>query len=219
MTEFHALDWFEVKGRGSVAVIEKLPEGEYDPDLYKGKQVIIDGDEYTILGVETFAIPRSESMPYRHSFGLLVKAKNMQDKVYSKQVRRWYLNGKGYAGRKLAYKALAYRLLLDELLGEVFIETGYDGAGGSYEIKRGRAKLIKLDDTQAKAEIHDLFMAKFPHTDSVSCRAWCDKRYLGDGETEDGYVYDSCRAAQRDWIERKAEELINAEISSNPGAG
>lgn len=128
----------------------------------------------------------------------------MNDLITSKKVTRWYYKGKGYSSKRLAYKKLAYRHLLDEVLGENIIKTNYDDYGHSWERNKGRSKLQGVSD--AKATIHDLFAEKFPHTDCDETTCW--KRYLPDGETEDGYLYDTCRKAQRDWINQKADELI-----------
>jgi hypothetical protein len=74
---FEASDWFNIPGRGDVAVIknpaERLEDYDLaDPDHLKGQLVSIDGKPYTVRGVETFLIARSESRPYRLPFSLLV---------------------------------------------------------------------------------------------------------------------------------------------------
>ena len=120
--------------------------------------------------------------------------------VTSRQVTRWYFDGKGYSNKMLAYKKMAYKLLLDELLGDVGVtqELGQNAYGdeGTYEVKLPREKLRDLSDKEIKNFIHDAFLEKFPHETSLRCDTVCAKRYLGDGETEDGYVYDTCKAAQ-----------------------
>lgn len=73
MRELKATDWYEIKGRGKVAVIDQMPEDEYDPNNFEGQTVLIDGKQYTVAGVESFAIGRSREHPYRLGFGLLVQ--------------------------------------------------------------------------------------------------------------------------------------------------
>lgn len=127
--------------------------------------------------------------------------------ITSKKVTRWYLNGKGYSSKKFAYKKLAYQYLLDEVLGE--------------NINGGRVKLKDLDEEESKATMHDLFAEKFPHEVSSRCDYVCRKNYkdvwTGEGPDveEDGFAFDSCKAAQQDWLNSKAEELINESEQSN----
>jgi hypothetical protein len=65
---FHAAEWIEITGRGLVAVIENN-EG-INPRGLTGQRVLIDGDEFLVRGVETFAVP--DWSVSRHPFGLLV---------------------------------------------------------------------------------------------------------------------------------------------------
>lgn len=65
---FHATDWIEITGRGTVAVIEN--DDEINPRPLTGKIVLIDGKEYRVRGVETFRVP--DWSVHRHPFGLLV---------------------------------------------------------------------------------------------------------------------------------------------------
>lgn len=70
---FTAIEWYRIKGRGKVATIANLPKDEYDPDNFRGQKVCIDGRLYRVHGVESFAVVRSKSTPYRGKFGLLVE--------------------------------------------------------------------------------------------------------------------------------------------------
>jgi hypothetical protein len=73
---FTAADWFEIPGRGKVAAISALPEGDhvYDPRTFKGWRVMIDGKQYDVTGVETsLGYVPTPARPYRGGFGLLVK--------------------------------------------------------------------------------------------------------------------------------------------------
>lgn len=122
--------------------------------------------------------------------------------VTSKKVTRWYLNGKGYATEKAAYKKLAYTCLLDEVLGKV-----HEGV---------RSKFKGLSDDEITKTMRDLFADKFPHEVSSRCYYVCRKNYRdvwdsysGPDVEEDGFFYESCKAAQQDWINNKAEELRN----------
>lgn len=65
-------DTFDITGRCATFTSSKfvLPEGMYDPDQLRGETILLCGVEVRVIGVETFAIPRSPSSPYRHSFGL-----------------------------------------------------------------------------------------------------------------------------------------------------
>lgn len=129
--------------------------------------------------------------------------------ITSKKVTRWYLNGKGYSSKKFAYKKLAYQYLLDEVLGE--------------NIDGGRVKLKGLTADEAKATMHDLFAEKFPHEIDQRCDYVCHKTYSqvwdnynGPDEVEDGFAFDSCKAAQQTWIKNKAEEIYENEENSTP---
>ena len=76
MRSFTAQDWFTITGRGKVAVIAALHEGDdvYDPRAFKGWRVSIDGEHYDVTGVETsLGYVPTAARPYRGSFGLLVK--------------------------------------------------------------------------------------------------------------------------------------------------
>lgn len=74
MYSFHAQYWHEISGLGKVAEIgpDHLPHGMYDPRQLRGHDVEIDGVVYRVKAVETFAIPRSPSHPYRDWFGLVI---------------------------------------------------------------------------------------------------------------------------------------------------
>lgn len=76
MRSFTAQDWFTITGRGRVAVIAGLAEGDhvYDPRTFKGWRVRIDSEEYDVTGVETtLGYLPTPDRPYRGAFGLLVK--------------------------------------------------------------------------------------------------------------------------------------------------
>ena len=76
MRAFTAQEWVTITGRGRVALIAGLPEGDhvYDPRTFKGWRVRIDSQEYDVAGVEaTFGYVPSPSRPYRGAFGLLVR--------------------------------------------------------------------------------------------------------------------------------------------------
>lgn len=117
----------------------------------------------------------------------------------SKKVTRWYLDGKGYASKKIALKRLAYQHLLDEVLGEV--ENGV------------RVNLKDLNEDEVKETMTRLFAEKFPHEVAKRCDYVCRKNYKdvwtaeGPDVEEDGFAFDSCKAAQQDWIKERAEEL------------
>lgn len=135
--------------------------------------------------------------------------------ITSKKVTRWYFKGRGYSSKKLAYKKWAYRLLLDDILGENVIKVSHDDFGNSYEENKGRPAVEGLTDDEAKAKMHDLFADKFPHEVSPGCGSVCRMNYEnvwtseGPDVQEDGFYYASCKAAQQDWIDNKAQELMN----------
>jgi hypothetical protein len=68
MLAVHAVDWFELRGRGWVAVIDGV-DG-LNPRSLVGQQVAIDGVLRTVRGVETHAVP--DHAVTGRSFGLLV---------------------------------------------------------------------------------------------------------------------------------------------------
>lgn len=69
MLKFHAEDWFEIAGRGRVASVRNPQRYDREACPYIGQVVEIDGERFTVLGVESFAIsPIREGAP----IGLLV---------------------------------------------------------------------------------------------------------------------------------------------------
>jgi hypothetical protein len=66
MEIFSASDWYEIPGRGWVAIID--PVGNYDPQVLVNQLITISGSRYLVKGVETPAIPN----PTGKVFGLLV---------------------------------------------------------------------------------------------------------------------------------------------------
>lgn len=67
MTEaFSPATWYEIPGRGWVAVI--APVAEYDPRPLVGKPVTLGGVTYVVQGVEAVAL----NDPSGRAFGLLV---------------------------------------------------------------------------------------------------------------------------------------------------
>lgn len=73
MRYFSTGEWYEIKGRGQVAVIKQPPRDTYDPNTLVGEVVVINLKKYTVKGVETSAINRTPEAPYNLSFGLLVE--------------------------------------------------------------------------------------------------------------------------------------------------
>jgi len=54
MREFHAVEWWELRGRGWVANVDGV--AGLNPRELTGQTVQIDGKAYTVIGVETFAL-------------------------------------------------------------------------------------------------------------------------------------------------------------------
>lgn len=71
MTEYKSLDQFELKGRGIVYCVEYKGETIYKSKVNTlvGSKVKIDGNEFTIKGVESYAI---ETISDGQKIGLLV---------------------------------------------------------------------------------------------------------------------------------------------------
>lgn len=70
MTEFESLGSpFFIKGRGWVYGV-KNPGGFPEPNVLTGQDVLIDGQQHHVVGVESFAIGRP--YPATLDFGLLV---------------------------------------------------------------------------------------------------------------------------------------------------
>lgn len=67
---FTAEDWFTLEGRGDVAAVRNDRRRPRDQLLTDLRRVVIDGEEYEVIGVESWAIdPIREGAP----IGLLVK--------------------------------------------------------------------------------------------------------------------------------------------------
>lgn len=75
MTELHADNWYNITGRGWVAACSKRPSEVKHPGEYLHRYVNIDGKEYYVTGVETFAIYVGDNGIYPQSlgFGLIVR--------------------------------------------------------------------------------------------------------------------------------------------------
>lgn len=69
MREYHELDRFTITGRG-LCIAVKNPGGYKDGELL-GTNVLVDGKEFLVKGVETFAIGRP--YPDGLNFALLVE--------------------------------------------------------------------------------------------------------------------------------------------------
>ena len=74
--ELHAVDAFEIPGRGTVHVVENTI-GIAEPNDLRGTDVLLDGVLINVDGVETFCIGRP--YPSRLQFGLLVRATAKED--------------------------------------------------------------------------------------------------------------------------------------------
>lgn len=56
MRSYHANDWFDIKGRGRVAEVRNDEEFQRDKGHLIGEVVEIDGKQYKVLGVESYAL-------------------------------------------------------------------------------------------------------------------------------------------------------------------
>lgn len=56
--EYKSLDTFEIKNRGRVFVVENDKDRDRDNNDLLGSEVIIDGKNYKVKGVESFAIQK-----------------------------------------------------------------------------------------------------------------------------------------------------------------
>lgn len=70
--ELHAEEWFEIAGRGKVAVCKGMPPGVNHPAELLGETVTIDGSAYLVRGTEQLG-GWFVSGPYSKPYGLLVK--------------------------------------------------------------------------------------------------------------------------------------------------
>ena len=144
--------------------------------------------------------------------------------ITSRKVTRWYYRGKGFASKNGAYRSKAYRLLLDELLGESGMTTDYNDAGNSMDLVLGRSKLRGFTNSKDVDDfIRVAFAQKFPHGDTLNpkCEGICQIRYVPNpsyadlDDTFEEYAFPSCKMAQKEWIINKANELIAQEGEDN----
>jgi hypothetical protein len=70
MREYKAVDWHRVTGRGDVANVLNDEEYENGKSHLIGEKVLIDGQVYTVAGVEAFAL---RIIPKGSPIGLLVR--------------------------------------------------------------------------------------------------------------------------------------------------
>lgn len=73
MLEFTGKDWYRVKGRGFCIAVNEQPDGMWNPSDLVGEIVKINGEMFTIKGVEKFLIGISPENPYRLQFSLMVR--------------------------------------------------------------------------------------------------------------------------------------------------
>jgi len=73
MIFLQALGWYQITGRGDVAVVASasLPPGPADGSDLLGRDVLIDGRPYTVAGVEWCLVNHGHRCP--KPYGLLVK--------------------------------------------------------------------------------------------------------------------------------------------------
>jgi len=72
MIELQAQEWFDITGRGKVAVCQGMPPGMTHPAELLGETVRIDGTEYLVRGTEQLG-GYWTSNPYSKPYGLLVR--------------------------------------------------------------------------------------------------------------------------------------------------
>lgn len=72
MIELPPVEWFHIKDRGDVVSFPNPLAGTRNEvtERYMNQIVLIEGHEYTVIGVETFAV---ESQPVGRAIGLLLK--------------------------------------------------------------------------------------------------------------------------------------------------
>ncbi len=75
MYSFDSEEWLYITGRGWLAVIgpNQIPDGMWNVGVLTGQQVMIDGYEFKVIGVDMARPLISEDNPYRWHFGLLVR--------------------------------------------------------------------------------------------------------------------------------------------------
>jgi hypothetical protein len=56
--EYKSIDTYEIKGRGKVFIVVNDKERDRDNNDLVGSNVIIDGENYIVKGVESYAIPK-----------------------------------------------------------------------------------------------------------------------------------------------------------------
>lgn len=71
--KFHAVDWWEHRGRPVANIKDNpyLPE-LWEPNDLRGETVEIDGRQYRVHGIETFCNMRTPDHPYKLMFSLAV---------------------------------------------------------------------------------------------------------------------------------------------------
>lgn len=74
MIELHALDWYEIKNRGLVAIVDGhlLPK---EKPIKTGDSILIDGTQYECIGIETFCLLNANPGGFHNlPQGILVKS-------------------------------------------------------------------------------------------------------------------------------------------------
>lgn len=115
--------------------------------------------------------------------------------ITCRTVKRYFYNGKGYATLTHACRAIAKEELKEEILGPV-VELTREVPAHLYDAPymeswRGREKLAWLEDDEAKREIKELYIQRFPF-----CDYW---------NTESDLIFNHHEHEQ--WLVKRAKEL------------
>jgi hypothetical protein len=141
--------------------------------------------------------------------------------IVKRVVPRFYYRGKGYQNLKQACRAKAKRMLVEMVLGpyEEEVHT-YKSFGRTYTFSTWNLKHGCAGEQDGKAKRDARFSKFFPHIGGTLATGCCDMdvdpqtcaREWDDNWKDDAgdFTFESCRYAQRLWIDDMAAQLMIA---------
>ncbi len=142
--------------------------------------------------------------------------------VTSRVLRRWFFNNKGYRTKQDAYKAKAKMLLVEMVLGPWVERCSPDGETSWMELENAPPHTTIEERRQLVDERFAMF---FPHDGEPDCQKACYQQTIKvdyscgyPRVTAADYRFQSCKAAQKRWIDAKVKELIadDEKVEANP---
>lgn len=140
--------------------------------------------------------------------------------VKSRVAKRWFFNGKGYSTKRNAYTAKAKKMMMEMVLGPMIEHSQECDYGevhwNQLENDPRNGKVMTKEESREALDAR--FAVFFPHVDSFECDQECrviNQEYdqWGRCTCEGDFEFQSCKGAQKRWLDAKVNELMAAEVS------